>query len=393
MRISDIELFYASERNMTLAVDGSQDALLVRVTTEDGVVGWGESESSPLTSIAAFIAPMSHGACRPVIDSVQGETVTTPSDIARIAAKVDVWSLDLLQAPHSFSGIEIAIWDALGKTLDEPVWRLLGHSESRPKRPYASVLFGDSPAHTLSIAQEVVRAGYTAAKFGWGPFGLDLAADREHVMAAREGLGSERLLMVDAGQVWESEPEQAAARLPLLIDAGVTWLEEPFNPHSYSSYRRLRQAADGRVSIAAGESSHGPQMAEALLEQGGVDYIQIDAGRIGGIGPAMRVARAADRAEACFVNHTFTSALALSASLQPYAGSLRSRLCETPAALSALATAFAQPETSDLLAPGEVRAPDAPGLGVRVDLDAIADRLVDVKILVDDVTLFASPTI
>ena len=95
---------------------------------------------------------MSHGVCRPVADSVLGQTLDGPADIARIAATVAYDSMDLLQAAHTFSGVEMAMWDLLGRVRQEPVWRLLGYTASHPKTPYASVLFGDTPSETLDRA-------------------------------------------------------------------------------------------------------------------------------------------------------------------------------------------------------------------------------------------------
>src|SRR4051795_10630487 len=99
---------------VTTAADGSQDALVVRVCA-GGHVGWGEREAAPLPSIAAFVCPMSHGACRPVSDSVLGKSLDGPDDIKRMAATVAYDSMDLLQAAHTWSGIEMAMWDALGQ--------------------------------------------------------------------------------------------------------------------------------------------------------------------------------------------------------------------------------------------------------------------------------------
>ena len=110
MRIDAVDFFYLSMPAVTNDGDGSQDALLVRVRAGEHT-GWGECEASPLVSIAAFVCPMSHGACRPVAASVLGEFVDGPEDIARIAAAVSYNSMDLLQAAHTFSGVEIALWD------------------------------------------------------------------------------------------------------------------------------------------------------------------------------------------------------------------------------------------------------------------------------------------
>src|SRR5579859_7197422 len=170
MRIESVDLFYLSMPHITTEGDGSQDALLVRVTS-GGLVGWGECEASPLVSIAAFVCPMSHGACRPVGASVLGHRLEDPADIEDIAANIELHSMDLLQAPHTWSGVEMALWDLLGKARSEPVWKLLGYRQSYRKLPYASQLFGGSPQDTYRGAMEARRNGYRAVKFGWGPIG------------------------------------------------------------------------------------------------------------------------------------------------------------------------------------------------------------------------------
>src|SRR5215467_9183488 len=114
MKIDAVDLFYLAMPQVTTDADGSQDALLVRVQSGRHV-GWGECEASPLTCIASFVCPMSHGACRPVAESVLGKPIDDAADIAQIAAELRFNSMDLLQADHTFSGIEIALWDLLGK--------------------------------------------------------------------------------------------------------------------------------------------------------------------------------------------------------------------------------------------------------------------------------------
>ena len=100
--------------------DGSQDAPLVRIGAGDHV-GWGECEAAPLVSIASLVCPMSHSACKPVQASVLGQSLESVADIRRIGDLVRTDSLDLLQADHTLSGIDIALWDLLGRRFGEPV--------------------------------------------------------------------------------------------------------------------------------------------------------------------------------------------------------------------------------------------------------------------------------
>lgn len=391
MKIEAVDLFYCAMPEILDIGDGSQDLLLVRVRAGEHV-GWGECEASPLTSIAAFVAPMSHSACKPVRDSVLGQRLDGVADIGRIAALVRENSLDLLQADHTLSGIEIALWDLLGRRFAEPVYRLLGVATPYPKRPYASALFGETPAATLEKARAVRAQGYAAAKFGWGPYGRgSVAADAEQVHAAREGLGPDAALLIDAGTVWGEDVAAARLRLPALRECRVAWLEEPFVSGAHTAYRALA-AESGPVKLAAGEGSHNPWLAERMIDQAGIGFVQIDAGRIGGIGAAKRVVDYARARGVTYVNHTFTSHLALSASLQPFAGDPAAELCEYPVEAKPLAAELTKARIVPDL-DGLIRLPEAPGLGMTPDLTVVRRYLVDVEIAAGGRVLYRSPAV
>ena len=388
MKIEAVDFFYLSMPQVTTEADGSQDALLVRVAA-GGLEGWGECEASPLVSIAAYVCPMSHGVCRPISDSVLGKPINGHEDIAAISSEVSYNSMDLLQAPHTLSGIEIALWDLLGKARGEPVWRLLGYEQSHSKIPYASVLFGDWPEETLKRARELRGRGFRAAKFGWGPIGRGtVEEDADQFIAAREGLGPDAKLLVDAGQVFQEDVEAAAKRLSFLEQVGAVWLEEPFHGSAYDAYAALSsRLGPAKLKLAGGEAAHNVYMAQHIIDYGKVGFIQIDTGRIGGIGPAKKIADYAAGKGAQFVNHTFTSHLALSASLQPYAGLEHHRICEYPAVPKELAWDI----SSNHLEPneaGEIAAPDAPGLGIAINEDCFERYLREVEIRVDGEAIF-----
>ncbi len=389
MKIESVDLFYLAMPEITTEADGSQDALLVRVRSSKHE-GWGECEAAPLASIAAYIGPMSHGICRPVRESVLGREVNDPKDVAQIGLDVEYNSMDVLQAPHIFSGIEMALWDLLGKHRGQPVWQLIGYSRAYPKMPYASLLFGDTAQETLDKSKAARGQGFRAVKFGWGPFGRgSVVADTDQLHAAREGMGRDGLVCVDAGQNWGDNVEAAAARLPALEAIRAHWLEEPFQTSALQSYAELA-ARSPKVGLAGGEGAHNFHMASHLIDYGKVRFIQIDCGRIGGIGPAKRVADYAAPRGVTYVNHTFTSHLALSASLQPFAGLKEHRICEYPAAPKQLAVDI----TTNHLRPdqnGEINIPDVPGLGMAVDTARLARYLVDVEIVIQGTTIYRTP--
>ena len=369
--------------------DGSQDALLVRVQAGE-YTGWGECEAAPLVSIASLVCPKSHSACKPVAESVLGQRLDAPDDIARIGDLVRANSLDLLQADHSLSGIDIALWDLMGKKHQAPVYELLGDRVAYPKTPYASQLFGDTPQQTLEKAAGVRRMGFRAAKFGWGPFGRgSLEDDVAHVLAAREGLGRDGILLVDAGTVWRDDVEAARLRLNVLEECRVLWLEEPFVSGALQEYRELAAQA-GSVKLAGGEGCHNYYMARQMIDHAGLGYIQIDAGRIGGITIARQVARYACSRGVTYVNHTFTSHLALSASLQPFAGHEHDVICEYPVEAQPLALELTR-EHLRMDQDGQIRVPEAPGLGMTPDIQAVAKYLLDVEIRVGNRVLYRTP--
>ena len=392
MKIDSVDMFYLAMPEVLDIGDGSQDMVLVRVRAGDWT-GWGECEASPLPTIASLVGPMSHSACHPVIDSVLGQRLDTIGDIGRISDEVRARSLDVLQTDHALSGIEIALWDLFGKSVEQPVYELLGAWGSGApvgKTPYASALFGDTADETFEKARSAMSQGFRAVKFGWGPYGrTTVDADADQVHAAREGLGPDGILLVDAGTVWGDDVTLAEPRLASLTEADAVWLEEPFVSGALQSYADLATKS-GNVKLAGGEGAHTRFMAEHMIDHGGVGFIQIDTGRIGGIGPAHEVWKYAHARGVQFVNHTFTSHLALSASLQPYAGSSSDWLCEYPVELKPLARNLTSNHI-ELDSDGTIRPPAAPGLGMELNLDAVREYLVDVEITVAGKTLYRTP--
>jgi L-alanine-DL-glutamate epimerase-like enolase superfamily enzyme len=366
MNIEAIDFFYLSMPVVTDAGDGSQDALLVRVVA-GGITGWGECEASPLTSIAAYVCPMSHGACKPLRDVVLGKQLISREDITALAAAVELECMDLLQAAHTWSGIEMALWDILGRKRGQPAYELLGYKRAFPKLPYASQLFGATPQETLESCRSAREKNFRAVKCGWGPFGRgSLKDDRDHLQAAREGVGPDCRLLIDAGQIFREDVNAAAARIAMLEEVNAGWLEEPFLGGAYF------------------------HMARQLIDYGKVSFIQIDCGRIGGLGPAKRVADYAADHGVTYVNHTFTSHLALCASIQPYAGLEKDLICEYPFAPKSVA--YDMTETHLLPnANGEIMLPDAPGLGITMSKDGISRYLVDLVISAKGEELYRVP--
>lgn len=229
-------------------------------------------------------------------------------------------------------------------------------------------------------------------KFGWGPIGRDSAViDAAHFRAAREGLGADAYLMIDLGTVWGEDVSVARERLAALKEVNAYWLEEPFTNMALGPYGELAKS-EPRVRLAAGEGCNNYVQAAAMLDYAGLGFIQIDTGRIGGITPAKRVADAAKAKGITYVNHTFTSHLALSASLQPYAGVEADVICEYPVEPKQLALDI----TANKILPdanGQIVVPEAPGLGVDVQIDTLRPYIVDAEIRVNGSLIYQTPVL
>ncbi|MBM3215497.1 mandelate racemase/muconate lactonizing enzyme family protein [Candidatus Poribacteria bacterium] len=390
MRIIAVDPFYLRMPTITDAADGQQDTILVRVRTDAGIEGWGESDASPLVSMAAYCCPMSHGNIINIRQSLLGESINSPDDVVRLHAKALRNGLDIQQIHHAYSAADIALWDIVGKKAGVPVYRLLSDGRSHAKLPYASVLFGDTPEETRLRAMVLRDRGFQAAKFGWGPMGKhgeenDIAL----VQAAREGMGDDAQVMIDAGVVWGEDAATAYRRSVAFREFRPTWLEEPLRPDAIDAYADLA-AMNPPVPIAAGEGAGNLRQAQDIISNGRVQYCQIDVGRIGGVTPAYRVRTLAEDTGIVYVNHTYKSHLSVAASLHVFATNPDFRLAEYPAAESPLSANVAS--RVERGADGLIRAPEQPGIGVTVDLDVVRQYYVPVRIEAGgDVLGFGSP--
>jgi L-alanine-DL-glutamate epimerase-like enolase superfamily enzyme len=211
-------------------------------------------------------------------------------------------------------------------------------------------------------------------------------ADVALVRSAREGLGPEPELMVDAGWAWDRDVDAVADRAKRFAPFKVTWLEEPLAPDALPEYGALARRKPV-VPIAAGENAATLSEADRYLGEGGLPFIQIDAGRIGGITVARKVAERAAAKGATYVNHTFKSRLSVAAAIHVFADFESFRLLEYPDAGSPLAVGLA-PGVCERDARGYVSAPDAPGLGVTIDPACLERYAAPVRIDVGGRTIF-----
>lgn len=350
--------------------DGTQDAFLVRVHTDEGLAGIGEADTSPYVARTMVEMPSSHAVARGLGELLVGES---PHDIGRL------WQLMFHgsdhygrggAALHAISAIDMALWDLAGKASGRSVAELLGGRRVDHMPVYASEVMPDTTDGVRRIAEQAVERGYGALKLGWGPLGRDRAHDVTLIETAREVVGHGRELMIDGGRAYTVQG--AADLLRRVADADLYWFEEALQPDDVAGYARL--SARVAVRLAAGEADAGIRPFRALVEEGGLAVLQPDLGRCGGFTVARQIADLARESGVEVVPHCFSSGVLVAASLH-FASSLdRPTYSEFSVADSPIASGLvAEPFR---LEDGRVAVPSGPGLGIELDEELVASLRV-----------------
>src|SRR5262245_55780886 len=285
MKITNIEAIHLRLPDVNERCDGSQETLVVKVHTDAGICGIGEVDSSSLVAKAIIEAPLSHKICCGLAECVLGHDPFEIDRLIHLMYEGTIFFGRQGAAIQAMSGIEIALWDIAGKATGRPVYQLLGGGFRKRFRAYASILFGDTPEQTRRTGAELARQGYRAVKFGWGPMGQSEEGDIAQVRAAREGIGPDVELMVDAGLCWDTAT--ALRRAQQFAPFNLTWLEEPLHPDNLAGYARL--SAHSPMRIAAGEEVCDVAEFRRLMDEGGVDVAQVDVTRAGGLARTKRI--------------------------------------------------------------------------------------------------------
>ena len=350
----------------TTRTDSSRDALIVKITTNVGVVGFGEVDSLPTVVKAIIESPSSHTIARGLREVLIGRD---PLDVEALwhdmyEATVYVGRAGVLI--HAMAGIDLALWDLKGKLLGKPVSTLLGGAHRSSVRAYASNMFQFTPEDNARRAREAVDAGFTAVKFGWEPFGRDPALDQQLVGAIRDAVGDDVDVAIDAGLVWDAKT--AIQRIKLLEPFRPLWIEEPLHPDDLRGYARVASSVD--LPIAAGEEECTREGFRRLMDEGRVDVVQIDVTRTG-LTQAIRIAGDAHQRGLPVANHCFTTDLNAAASLHFLAAVPNALICEYCVEPSELSRHLVRNPIR--MVDGFAQVPTEPGLGVELD-DEVIER-------------------
>jgi D-galactarolactone cycloisomerase len=334
---------------------------LVRVSADDGVVGFGSCFTSGNLVAAAveLLWPL-----------LKGQSALEPERTTETLHQATFWQGRGGTVTHAISGIDIALWDIFGKVCGQPVSRLMGGNYRDRIRPYGSILF-DEPDALARNLESVVGRGFRAIKMGWRPFGRrDRKFDQLLVRTARQAVGDNVELMVDAGgseQFWPHGINWARNTASMLADYGIAWFEEPLPPDDIDGFVDLTRRSP--VPVSGGEVLTRRQSFQLYLERHAVDIIQPDVTKCGGLSEFRRIVHLANDHNVQIVPHGWNTAVGLAADLQISAFLPNAAWVEylTPCAyIDDLSTT---PLTLD--DEGFLRIPDSPGLGLELDLQKL----------------------
>ena len=346
----------------------SQDAVLVRIRTDDGLEGIGEADSQPEVVKAIIDAPFSHNIACGLRQLLIGEN---PLETERLWQKMYRRTMYFGRSSvtiTAMAAIDMALWDLKGKLYGQPIHRLLGGKQHDRIKAYASILFGRDGAETKAIAERWREAGYRAIKFGWEPMGQSESLDIELVRSARDGIGGGTLL-IDAGCVWDART--ALQRANAFEQYQLGWLEEPLRPDDVEGYRWLRDRSP--IPIAGGEEECGREAWRPLIEARALDVYQVDLAR-NGFTDADYIKQRVQEIGARLCNHCYTSPVTVAASLHWLSTCRDAFLFEDCVDDSPLRHELTHERVQAI--DGWIAPPDGPGLGVTLNEDFIASHLI-----------------
>lgn len=377
MKITDVEAIVLESPLGNLTPSGSEEAtgvkhcLLLKVSTDEGITGWSDVETAPHVGAAAVNAPASG---IEMFDGLRTLAIgMDPFDVERIWDKVYRGSIYYGRrgvAIQVLSGLDIACHDIMGKAIGRPVHKLLGGAYRDKVRAYASTLFRPTPDDMKRACAGYIERGFTAIKFGWGVFGEDRKREVSLVRAAREEIGPDVEILIDAGWKINRSAYDAVDLLCRLEPFDIFWLEDFLHPECYDGYAAVK-ASGVRTRLAAGEQEATAWGFHELLHRGKIDVVQPDLSRCGGLSQFRKIAWEAEKAGAEVCPHAWLTDLLTAASLHANAVLPRSLFLEYNVSSSPMLREIIK-NPVEMDSDGMIAVPQGPGLGIEIDEKAVA---------------------
>jgi L-alanine-DL-glutamate epimerase-like enolase superfamily enzyme len=334
---------------------------LLEVISDEGLHGYGSCYTTrPLVEAAL-------GLLRPIL---VGETGLEPERVSEKLRQTMFWLGRGGSVEHAISGIDIALWDLFGKAVKQPVARLLGGCYRDRIKPYASMLFDDPPKLKEKLQEQLSR-GFRAIKMGWRPFGrVSRKLDEQLIKTARETVGEDVELMVDAGgseQFWPHGVAWARETARMLGDYQITWFEEALKPDDVDGFRELRLGCP--VPISTGEVLTRRQSFQPFITLRAVDIIQPDVTKCGGLSECRKIGWMAYDHGVLMVPHGWNTAIGVAADLALTAAMPVARWVEYQTGVEYIEELIDPPFKLDK--DGMLSTPTGPGLGINLNMEAI----------------------
>ncbi len=256
-----------------------RDAVVVKVTTDEGIIGWGEAHHGRAhTAVAKLIETT-------LRQLIVGMDALSTTDVWEKLYRAQLASHGMgAGACLAISGIDMALWDIKGKALKQPLYRLLGGAMKAIPAYAGGVSLGYQPeAELVTEARKSLEQGYKAIKLRVGDAP---SRDIARMRAVRKAFGDDLVILTDANIGYQLEDVRRV--MPVLDEIRAGWLEEPFPAHDYRTYREAKLL--GRTPLAAGENHYTRFEFNRVIEDGAITILQPDLSKCGGITEALRIA-------------------------------------------------------------------------------------------------------
>ncbi len=386
MKISKIETYSLLIPDFDSdACSSAQDNFVIKIFADNGLYGIGETDTNPWGVKAIIDSPGTHAMGRGFADILIGKDPRNVEGLWNEMNEKTMMTSRRGLGVCAIGAIDMALWDLCGKIYQQPVWKLLGGSKKEFITPYASLL---PDGHTLkeysdSLIKKTMKAkelGFKAAKLEIcikGPYShnnLQIEDDKEFanmVKLCRKAVGNKMVLMADVAYAWP-DWKTALSALNMVENEDLFFIETPLPIEDLKGSSKLAQHSKTR--IATGEMLQTRFECFETIEKGGVDVIQPDVGRVGGLTEAKRVCDYAEDNGILVVPHCWKSAIGIAASAHlsattnmcPYIEFLPTELAE-----SQLRKDLVSKELDVI--DGQIPLPQQPGLGIEINDDKLKE--------------------
>jgi L-alanine-DL-glutamate epimerase-like enolase superfamily enzyme len=371
---------YGAHDGAAEATDQGDRLLLVRVATDEGLVGWSDVETlGPVAVRVLHGAGMGALGFRTLAEQLIGRDPLEPERLWDELYLATAYYGRRGVVMHAMSAVDNCLWSIRAQAEGVDLAASLGGRRRDRLPAYASTLFRPTPEANAQAAARYVELGFRGVKFGWGGFGVDPALDRDNLAAIREALPEHCALMVDPGwyvpdgdRVRTRDRRQTGAMLSTVNEVHPYWVEDFVHPEEFGLYRELKRDFPG-LRFAAGEQQSTIWDFRRLLNEADIDVLQPDLSRCGGLTVATQLAAEARAGSREIVTHSWLTDLLHAYSLHYLATLPVATWVEFNVAQSRLSRGVVH-DHLNLSVDGTVSIPDGPGIGMDVDEDFVRSR-------------------